>query len=119
MRPCVPGASSVRDTAPFAVVRVYEVPMLRFAFHVMLSLSLILAACAQAANAQEEKLAAQPAAASHDAESGGHGAADHAEGVPLSFKADLALWSLIVFIVFLIVLKKFAWGPLSAALNKR
>ena len=41
------------------------------------------------------------------------------EGVPLSFHGDLAIWSLIVFILFVIVLKTFAWGPLSAGLDKR
>lgn len=46
----------------------------------------------------------------------GHGAA---AGAPLDPKADLALWSGVTFIVFLLVLGKFAWGPLSAGLNKR
>jgi F-type H+-transporting ATPase subunit b len=32
---------------------------------------------------------------------------------------DLAVWTLITFVVFLIVLKKFAWVPLIAGLDKR
>ena len=32
---------------------------------------------------------------------------------------DLAVWTLITFVVFLIVLKKFAWGPLIVGLDKR
>ncbi|MBI3862325.1 MAG: F0F1 ATP synthase subunit B, partial [Planctomycetia bacterium] len=32
---------------------------------------------------------------------------------------DLAIWSAITFIVFLAVLRKFAWGPLIAGLDKR
>jgi F-type H+-transporting ATPase subunit b len=32
---------------------------------------------------------------------------------------DLAVWSLITFVVFLFVLKKFAWGPLIEGLDKR
>ena len=45
---------------------------------------------------------------------------DHKKtGVPLSFEGDLAVWSAIVFIVFVIVLKTFAWKPLSDGLNKR
>jgi hypothetical protein len=32
---------------------------------------------------------------------------------------DLALWTLITFVVFLIVLKKFAWSPLIAGLDRR
>ncbi len=46
-------------------------------------------------------------------------AGHHEEGVPLGFKEDLAIWSLVVFIIFVSVLKKFAWGPLSEGLNKR
>ncbi|MCH2131685.1 MAG: F0F1 ATP synthase subunit B [Pirellulaceae bacterium] len=50
----------------------------------------------------------------------GHGDAGHGEtGVPISFKADLALWSLIVFLIFLFVLKKTAWGPMIQGLDKR
>ena len=37
----------------------------------------------------------------------------------MEFKADLALWSLIVFVIFLFVLKKAAWGPMIAGLDKR
>jgi F-type H+-transporting ATPase subunit b len=42
----------------------------------------------------------------------------HAEG-PITFESDLAVWSLITFVVFLFVLKKFAWGPLIEGLDKR
>lgn len=44
---------------------------------------------------------------------------EHAEGAPLGLKTDLAIWSLVVFLVFLFVLKKFAWGPLIAGLDQR
>jgi F-type H+-transporting ATPase subunit b len=43
----------------------------------------------------------------------------HEEGVPLSFKSDLALWSGITFVIFVMLLGRYAWGPLIAALNKR
>jgi F-type H+-transporting ATPase subunit b len=43
----------------------------------------------------------------------------HATGVPLDFKADLALWSLVVFLIFMFVLKKFAWKPLAEGLDAR
>ncbi|MEO2015540.1 MAG: F0F1 ATP synthase subunit B [Fuerstiella sp.] len=39
--------------------------------------------------------------------------------VPIDFKLDLALWSLIVFLIFLFVLKKTAWGPMIDGLDKR
>ena len=38
---------------------------------------------------------------------------------PITFETDLALWSLITFVVFLLVLKKFAWGPLIEGLDRR
>lgn len=59
-------------------------------------------------------------AASHNGESGDaadHG--EHAEGVPLNFKTDLALWSLFTFLFFVFVLRKFAWGPLIKGLDDR
>lgn len=49
-----------------------------------------------------------------------HAEGEHAEnGPPMSFKADLALWSLIVFVLFLFILKKFAWLPMIEGLDKR
>jgi F-type H+-transporting ATPase subunit b len=38
---------------------------------------------------------------------------------PIGWQGDLALWSLVVFLVFLFVLTKFAWGPLNKALEQR
>jgi F-type H+-transporting ATPase subunit b len=43
----------------------------------------------------------------------------HEEGVPLNFKTDLALWSLVTFVLFVAILARFAWKPLIAALDKR
>ncbi len=43
----------------------------------------------------------------------------HEEGVPLSFKADLAFWSAITFVIFVGLLARFAWRPLIAGLDKR
>ena len=40
-------------------------------------------------------------------------------GVPLNFKGDLALWSGITFVIFIMLLGRFAWRPLIAALDKR
>ncbi|MCA9060881.1 MAG: ATP synthase F0 subunit B [Planctomycetaceae bacterium] len=45
---------------------------------------------------------------------------EHAEsGVPLKFMQDSALWSVVVFVVLLVVLKTFAWQPLIQGLDKR
>lgn len=61
---------------------------------------------------------ADAAEVDHEGEGGGdHG--HHEEGVPLSWKSDLVLWSLVTFVLFLIVLKKAAWGPLISGLDKR
>ena len=38
---------------------------------------------------------------------------------PLSIDPDLAIWTLIVFVVLLVVLRKFAWGPIIGGLGKR
>ena len=37
----------------------------------------------------------------------------------MGFKGDLALWSLITFVLFVWVLKKLAWAPLIEGLDKR
>jgi F-type H+-transporting ATPase subunit b len=56
------------------------------------------------------------AAATADSAAGEHAA----EGVvPIGWERDLALWSLIVFVLFLFVLKKFAWTPMIEGLDKR
>jgi F-type H+-transporting ATPase subunit b len=48
---------------------------------------------------------------------GGHAAA--ADPDPLIIDVDLAIWTLIVFLVVLAVLWKFAWGPIVDALEHR
>ena len=68
--------------------------------------------------AHAEPDAAHPAPAEHPVQAG-H-AAPHAEPPgPIDWSTDLALWSLIVFVLFVAVLKTFAWGPLSSALDAR
>ncbi len=62
----------------------------------------------------EESHAAAAVAEAHDAD-GGHSES----GASIGFKSDLALWSLIVFVLFLFVLKKFAWAPMIEGLDKR
>ena len=68
-------------------------------------------------------VAAMPGSASAAPEHGAEavaGGEDHGEaGVPLDFKADLAFWSLVVFLVFVSVLTKFAWAPLARGLDTR
>ena len=52
----------------------------------------------------------------------GHGAKSHAEaepGAPMDFVGDLAIWSLVTFVAYILVLKKAAWGPLIQGLDTR
>lgn len=59
-----------------------------------------------------------PAAEEHPAHAAAGG--DHGEpSLPMNFKADSALWALVTFVVFLVVLSKMAWGPLNKALEQR
>ncbi len=41
------------------------------------------------------------------------------ESALLRFEPGLMIWTVIIFVVLLIVLRKFAWGPLLAALDER
>lgn len=49
----------------------------------------------------------------------GASAGEHASGPPTSFQSDLALWSAITFLFFLVVLSQVAWKPLNNALEQR
>jgi F-type H+-transporting ATPase subunit b len=52
-------------------------------------------------------------------EAGGEGAHGGSNINPLSFETDLALWTAVVFLVLLAILGKYAWRPISEALEKR
>lgn len=43
----------------------------------------------------------------------------HAVSLPMDWRSDLALFSLITFVVYVAVLRVGAWGPLQAGLNER
>lgn len=38
---------------------------------------------------------------------------------PLDFKTDLGIWTAVIFVLLLVVLGKYAWGPMLEALKKR
>lgn len=66
------------------------------------------------------------AADDHGSSEGEHGSAedghdDHAadNGVPMQPQNDLVLWTIVTFVLFLVVLKKVAWGPLVEGLDNR
>ena len=48
---------------------------------------------------------------------GEHGGAEN--GVPMQPQNDLVLWTIVTFVLFLVVLKKVAWGPLIEGLDSR
>jgi F-type H+-transporting ATPase subunit b len=53
------------------------------------------------------------------AHGGGHGGHGDVNTSPIEFRADLAIWTAVVFLTLFFVLTKFAWGPISAGLDKR
>lgn len=60
----------------------------------------------------------QGADGGHEAD-GGHNADGKAADVPMGFKKDLAIWSFVVFLIIVTLLRKVAWQPLIAGLDKR
>ncbi len=75
---------------------------------------------AEEAPAKADAAEASTAEAEAGDHSRGHGDDHgHPSGVPLGWKADLALFSLITFVLFVAVLGKFAWGPMIQGLDKR
>jgi F-type H+-transporting ATPase subunit b len=69
------------------------------------------------ANAQGDQKATTEAHTATAAES--TPAAEESAPNPLEFKTDLALWTFVIFIVLFLVLKKFAWKPISESLDRR
>jgi F-type H+-transporting ATPase subunit b len=60
----------------------------------------------------------------HEADAGGHGDGHGGEPNlnPLDWnemKADLGIWTGVIFVLLLLVLGKFAWGPIADGLDKR
>jgi len=105
--------------------------MMPFRAQIPLVGALAVAAWAAAAAAAEheplprlieaEHAAGEAADAPAEQPAGGEAQAAHGEvnTNPLEFKKDLALWTAVVFLVLLLVLWKFAWGPILAGLDKR
>lgn len=84
---------------------------------------------APAATATSAAGAAKPAAEAahgddhHDDEHGGHHGVhigeEGANASPTEFKTDLAIYTLLVFVLLVVGLRKFAWGPIASALDAR
>ncbi|MBX7165683.1 MAG: F0F1 ATP synthase subunit B [Pirellulales bacterium] len=74
---------------------------------------------ATAADAAHDTAGHPATDAGHAAEAG-HGADAHGDdGGVLSPNTQLAIWTAVVFAMLLATLKKFAWGPISAGLDRR
>jgi F-type H+-transporting ATPase subunit b len=82
-----------------------------------------------ALRAEGEGTAKQDAHAAHGAEGhagdghgsdahGGHGG-EHEAPSPLKVDFDLAIFTVLIFVLLLVVLGKFAWGPIASALDLR
>ncbi len=92
--------------------------MLRqFVFGLSRALIVVVVIACSAASCPE--LAADDSVAAENEDSSHGDEETHETGVPIGFKFDLALWSLVVFLIFLFVLKKTAWRPLIEGLDKR
>jgi F-type H+-transporting ATPase subunit b len=75
-----------------------------------------LVACPQVATAA----AAADSHDAHDDHGAGHGLGHAgASEDPGEVKTDLAIFTAIVFLLLVIILRKFAWGPIAAGLEKR
>jgi F-type H+-transporting ATPase subunit b len=48
-----------------------------------------------------------------------HGGGDAGLNPLMTWKADMAIWTAVVFVLLLLVLGKFAWGPIADGLDKR
>ena len=69
--------------------------------------------------AAEHAAAGADTAAGHDAEHGDGEHASHGNTHPLSADPDLAIFTAIIFALLLLILGKFAWGPIRQALDDR
>ena len=84
--------------------------------------SLVFTACVIAASAVLSPFSSDVFAADTHAAGeteGGEGGHHEDAGPPLSPQNDLVLWSIVTFVLFVVVLKKVAWGPLIEGLDKR
>ena len=84
-------------------------------------LSLAAAACTTAPAAADDVLAEAERYEAEDLDGavGVHAGEPHEEGLPVDARADLALWSGIVFLLFVAVLTAMAWKPAAAGLDRR
>ena len=81
----------------------------------LLSVAMGLFACSAVLLAATDESGATSHAGAQGEETGG----GHATSSPISVGPDLAIFTGIIFLLLLMVLSKFAWGPISQALQNR
>lgn len=92
---------------------------------IIIGLGLLLAVTASLQAPVAALAADHPSEAAGDKAGGDHPGGDpHGSGggkpeLPMKWRADLALWSLVTFLVFFFVLRAVAWNPLRTALDGR
>jgi F-type H+-transporting ATPase subunit b len=73
----------------------------------------------QVAEAQEEAVHGEGAAAHGESHEHAHIGAEGVSKAPEEFKSDLAIYSFVIFLLLLAILGKFAWGPITKGLDAR
>lgn len=79
---------------------------------------MLVTALARVGPAVAAAAAEEPAHAAEGHQTAGHGNGQEG-GQPVNAILDLAIWTVVVFLVLLVVLGKFAWKPMLAGLKKR
>jgi F-type H+-transporting ATPase subunit b len=115
--------------------------MVRFGFVLAVACALLMSSSLLAEDSPEESHGDVPAAAGqgvdghspdehtidehgghdahHDSTDLGHLNAGPVMNDPSEFRSDLAIWTFVVFMCLLLVLGKFAWGPVTEGLDQR
>jgi F-type H+-transporting ATPase subunit b len=94
--------------------------MLRAVSALLVGFAAVVAMPAREAAAQEHATTAHADAHGAHGAAGGHGGGEsHGDPNPLVVSTDLALFTVLIFVILLAVLWKFAWGPISQALDLR
>jgi F-type H+-transporting ATPase subunit b len=79
----------------------------------------LLASCASALAEDTQQAAGKPA---HSGETAAGQEEGNINPIPMSWeqvKGDLTIWTAVVFLVLMLILWKFAWGPLADGLDRR
>jgi F-type H+-transporting ATPase subunit b len=85
----------------------------------VLALTLAWGALAAVAEGNSAPAGSEPIAGEASDHAGVPAHEGHGDGNPLALDRNLALWTGVVFVLLLLLLWRFAWGPIAAGLDKR